>query len=154
MNNKLSQHKFILLAFLVTFTLSACGGGGVGRGGGSIPDPSGEWLIPTQFVADGGPGKDGIPALENPSYELASSNTTLGPGDMVIALRSEGQVKVFPHDIMDWHEIGSRAPPWHGKADQQILTPRSVCPVCSTTRIFFSMTGRPILCGRKCCNSR
>ncbi len=29
---------------------------------------------------------------------------------MVIAPRSEGQIKVFPHDIMDWHEIVNGGP--------------------------------------------
>lgn len=99
-----------LVLVLTVLTITACGGSGGGGGGFPAPNTSGEWLIPTQFVADGGPGKDGIPALENPTYELASSNTTLGPDDMVIALRSEGQVKVFPHDIMDWHEVVNGGP--------------------------------------------
>ena len=103
-----SSTKAFFLLVLSAFTITACGGSGGGNNGAL--DTSGEWLIPTQFVADGGPGKDGIPALSNPSYESAASTTTLGADDLVIALRSEGQVKVFSHDIMNWHEIVNDGP--------------------------------------------
>lgn len=133
MNNKLSRKKSILLAVLVSFAVTACSSGSGRGGGGGAPNPGGEWLIPTQFVADGGPGKDGIPALQNPSYELATSNTTLQPNDMVIALRSEGQVKVFPHDIMDWHEIVN-----DGLASEPFVM--SYCPLTGSA---MAWKGRP-----------
>lgn len=96
------------MLILTVFAVAACGGSGGSNS--NAPDTSGEWLIPTQFVADGGPGKDGIPALSNPAYESAASTTTIGPDDLVIALRSEGQTKVFSHDIMNWHEIVTDGP--------------------------------------------
>jgi len=105
-----SSKKSLFLFVLSALAITACGGSGSNGGSSNVPDASGEWLIPTQFVADGGPGKDGIPALSNPSYESAASNTTIGPNDLVIALRSEGQVKVFAHDIMNWHEIVNDGP--------------------------------------------
>jgi hypothetical protein len=109
---------------LNTLVLSACGGGGGGGGGNSIGGGNSQsaWLIPQDEVVDGGPGIDGIPALENPSYESAVTNTTLAPDDLVIALRSDGQTKVFPHDIMDWHELVNDGP-----SDDPVIM--SYCPL-------------------------
>ena len=107
-----SRKKAIFFLLLSAFTIAACGGGGGAGGGGNGggnggggPLPSGEWLVNTALVADGGPGVDGIPAIENPNFEAAATISSVGPDDLVIALRSNGEVKVYPHDIMDYHEI-------------------------------------------------
>jgi hypothetical protein len=66
-----------------------------------------ECTIPSGQIFDGGPGKDGIPALENPrlvgieSPELAY----LRDGDRVIGLLRNGQAIAVPHNIGWWHEI-------------------------------------------------
>jgi len=91
---------------LISFIVSACGGGG---GGGSANRQE-NWLVPLADVADGGPGVDGIPALANPSFELATVVTTVQPQDLVIVLRDRGQVKAYPEDIMDYHEIVNDGP--------------------------------------------
>jgi hypothetical protein len=102
------QEKPLFLLVLSAVLLAACGGGG---GGNAEDRPEPEvWLIPTQFIVDGGPGKDGIPALQNPAFESAATIATVDPDDLVIALRSEGQVKVYPHDIMMYHEIINDGP--------------------------------------------
>lgn len=100
----------IALSILAVFVVSACGGGG---GGNATSDS--QWLVPEDEVVDGGPGVDGIPPLTNPSYESATTISTVQPDDLVIALQHEGQVWAYPHDIMDWHEIvndGSTADPF------------------------------------------
>lgn len=66
---------------------------------------SGEWLIPQNEVFDGGPGKDGIPAINNPSYISANSVTYLNDNDLVIAIKIDDEIRVYPHPILDWHEI-------------------------------------------------
>ena len=48
---------------------------------------------------------DGIPALVNPSYELAATITTVQPDDLVAVVRYAGQYFAYPLDILDWHEI-------------------------------------------------
>jgi len=101
-----SNMSFIFLLLLSGLTVAACGGGG---GGGGSNKPL-AWIIPVQDIADGGPGIDGIPALQNPNYESAATITTVQPNDFVIALRSDGQVKAFPHDVMDYHEIVNDGP--------------------------------------------
>jgi len=100
------QSIFILAASAVAF--AACGGGsgggstGTGGGGGGAATV---WLIPVGEVQDGGPGQDGIPPIDNPKFIDASMAADVEPDDMVIAVRYAGQVKIYPHDIMDYHEI-------------------------------------------------
>ncbi len=62
------------------------------------------WLVPSNEVRSGGVGKDGIPAVSNPKFDKAS-NTTLAPNALVIAFRSGNQIKAYPHNVLDWHEI-------------------------------------------------
>ena len=87
------------------------GGGGSNSGGanGSGTNGSGtsssDWLIPKNQVLDGGPGKDGIPALENPISTGINEIDYLADNDLVIGFQFEGQVRAYPHKILDWHEI-------------------------------------------------
>lgn len=68
------------------------------------PSDSG-WLIPQSEVIDGGPGKDGIPALENPDFTNAETATYLDDSDLVIGFKNGDDIRAYPHDILDWHEI-------------------------------------------------
>jgi len=65
----------------------------------------GEWLIPKDEVFDGGPGKDGIPALTNPAFIAASDAAYLQESDLVIGFVSGTEIRAYPHPILDWHEI-------------------------------------------------
>ncbi len=72
------------------------------------PPPSndrGPWSIDQSKVFDGGPGKDGIPALINPNVTLASEDNFLNNNDLVIGLKYSNQIVAFPHKILDYHEI-------------------------------------------------
>ena len=106
-----SNKKILVLFALTAFAATACGGGGGGGNGGDVINPTAEWLIPTRWVADGGPGVDGIPAIENPKFESAATIGNIEPGDLVIALRYRAEIKVYPHDIMTYHEIVNDGPP-------------------------------------------
>ncbi len=64
-----------------------------------------EWLIPSDQVFDGGPGRDGIPALENPEMINAALATYLNPEDLVIGIKMGDDVRAYPHKILDYHEI-------------------------------------------------
>ncbi|HUF68182.1 MAG TPA: DUF3179 domain-containing (seleno)protein [Longimicrobiales bacterium] len=72
-----------------------------------IEVPEFSCVIPAGEIFDGGPGKDGIPALWNPDLVAAD-----GPGleylqddDRVIGLFWNGQAIAIPHNIGWWHEI-------------------------------------------------
>ncbi len=66
---------------------------------------SGEWLIPSDQVFDGGPGRDGIPSLEFPEIISLSSVNYLFDEDLVIGVKSGNDVRAYPHKILDWHEV-------------------------------------------------
>ncbi len=73
-------------------------------GGNSNPSPS-DWLIPSSQVFDGGPGKDGIPSIDNPQFSSVNEISFLDPDDLVIGVKVGDEIKAYPHPIMDWHEI-------------------------------------------------
>lgn len=95
--------RAITCGLLVATMLSSCGGGGGNGGNGA--NAGGDWLIREQDVYDTGNGVDGIPTLSNPVFESAATITTVDPDDMVIALRYAGEVRVYPIDILEYHEI-------------------------------------------------
>ena len=70
---------------------------------------TGEWLISTDLVFDGGPGKDGIPALENPDMLRAGSEglNFLNDDDLVLVYRNGLDIKAYSHNVLDWHEIAN-----------------------------------------------
>lgn len=66
---------------------------------------SGEWLIPEKEVIDGGPGKDGIHALNNPEFINASQASYLAKDDLILGFKYGNEIRAYPHKILDWHEI-------------------------------------------------
>ncbi len=74
-------------------------------GGNSGNPPTSDWLIPKNEVHDGGPGKDGIPALEEPEFISVNQVEYLNDDDLVLGFKSGDEVKAYPHKILDWHEI-------------------------------------------------
>ncbi len=71
------------------------------QGNGSNDD----WLIPVNEVFDGGPGKDGIPSIDNPIFTSVADNSFIADTALVLLARSGSDVKIYPHQILDWHEI-------------------------------------------------
>jgi hypothetical protein len=79
-------------------------GTGIRSGNGTIVDNT-SWSIPTSLVFDGGPGKDGIPALINPPMISAGQADYLNNNDLVIGYKVGDDIRAYPHQILDWHEI-------------------------------------------------
>jgi len=63
------------------------------------------WSIPFQEVLDGGPGKDGIPSIDSPRFVTPSEAFFLKDDDLVVGISLNGDVKAYPHKILDYHEI-------------------------------------------------
>ena len=70
-----------------------------------LPDPSTGCIVPTDLFADGGVGKDGIPALTNPLLVDAAQATYLVDNSRVIGFLVDGSAIAVPHNILWWHEI-------------------------------------------------
>ncbi len=70
-----------------------------------VENNSNEWSIPISEVLDGGPGRDGIPALENPVMVTADNASILQDSDLVLGYKNGNDIRAYQHIILDWHEI-------------------------------------------------
>lgn len=94
-----------LFALGTLFSLVACGGSNSASGPTAAAAGGSSWLIPANQVVDGGPGKDGIPALTNPTLIAASSASYLSASDLVIGVKIGDEIRAYPHRVLDWHEV-------------------------------------------------
>lgn len=63
-------------------------------------------LVPSSQLVNGGPGKDGIPALNRPqAVSAAEGDRFLAPGALVLGVSFGGQSRAYPHNVLWWHEI-------------------------------------------------
>jgi len=104
---------------------------------GSIPRfliksfPNTDWskIDPSILKAlSGGPGKDGIPAIDTPKFDALSS--VKSPDTVqAIVMKSENTVKVYPYNILVWHEIVN---------DTVDGVPVSItfCPLCGSAIVY------------------
>ncbi|GGJ06763.1 hypothetical protein GCM10008995_15830 [Halobellus salinus] len=107
----------------------------------SLPLPMAPAEIEGEAVS-GGPPKDGIPSIDDPSFVSADSVADrFEPGDPVFGLERGGEVKAYPQKILVLHEICN---------DVVDGTPVSVtyCPLTGTAMGFergdttFGVSGR------------
>ena len=98
----MSSMKFnSLILYAISFVVFSCGSSDP-----STPAINNDtWLIPFSEVRDGGPGKDGIPALENPLMINAVEAEYLDDFDLVVGYKNGNDARAYPHKIFDWHEI-------------------------------------------------
>ncbi|NHZ70194.1 MAG: DUF3179 domain-containing protein [Proteobacteria bacterium] len=68
----------------------------------AFPEP----LIDPADVLSGGPPPDGIPPIDNPEFiSVADADDWLNDVEPVLVVDVEGDVRVYPIQIMMWHEI-------------------------------------------------
>lgn len=104
--------KHIIFLFTITLLWSCSSPESTSLNNPSLPigDPnpspqSSDWLIPINEVRDGGPGKDGIPSIDDPKFTNANNVDFLNDSDLVIGISENGITRAYPHVIMDWHEV-------------------------------------------------
>lgn len=68
-------------------------------------DQKSEWLIPSNEIRDGGPGRDGIPSISTPQFKNAGEINYLDDDDLVLGFVDGDDIRAYPHAILDWHEI-------------------------------------------------
>lgn len=62
--------------------------------------------VPIEEILNGGPPKDGIPALINPKFvSAADGDEFLKKHDRVLAIEYNGVAKAYPIRILNWHEV-------------------------------------------------
>jgi len=86
--------------------------------------------IPLDEILSGGPGKDGIPSIDNPIFiSPEEADKFLEPNSVGIGLEINDEARFYPYDILVWHEIVN---------DTVGGRPVAVtyCPLCGTGIVF------------------
>jgi hypothetical protein len=80
-------------------------------------------------ILSGGPSKDGIPAIDRPSFVPVTEDGSLASHEPVISVVIGGEARAYPLRIMIWHEIVN---------DTVGGTPIAVtwCPLCNSSVVF------------------
>ena len=92
-------------------------------------------------IISGGPGKDGIPAIDDPKFETVDAVDAGGwlePQEPVIAVGIGDDWRAYPIQILVWHEIVN---------DEVGGTPVTItfCPLCHTAIAFDRRVGEQVL---------
>ena len=80
-------------------------------------------------ILSGGPGKDGIPAIDNPIFVTQEKADFIKDTDRVLALELNGVSKAYPINILNWHEIVNDT-----IGEQNFAV--TYCPLCGTGAVF------------------
>jgi hypothetical protein len=86
-------------------------------------------LIPSDEVFHGGPGKDGIPAIDEPKFDRATDVKWLQDDDRVLGMTLAGVSKAYPLRILNWHEIVND----RFGSDPVVV---SYCPLCGSGMVM------------------
>lgn len=86
--------------------------------------------VPLSELISGGPGKDGIPSIDNPKFiSVAEASEWLKENEPGVAVFINGIDRFYPYQILVWHEIVNDA-----VKGQRILI--TYCPLCLTGFVF------------------
>ena len=86
--------------------------------------------VPYKEFISGGPPRDGIPPIDDPSFVITSdADAWLGDQEPVIALEIGGDARAYPLQILTWHEIAN---------DVVGGVPATItfCPLCNSAIVF------------------
>ena len=80
-------------------------------------------------ILSGGPPRDGIPAIDKPTFQPVSKNKDIQKNEPVISLSYNGVARAYPLRILIWHEIVN---------DTINGLPIAVtyCPLCNSAVVF------------------
>jgi hypothetical protein len=110
---------------------------GPGLGEGSPPPiPTAGWktdfskrAVPLAEFQSGGPGKDGIPAIDEPHFVAVGAVDFLEPREPVIVVDLDGDARAYPIQILIWHEIVN-------DVVAEVPVAVTFCPLCNTAIVF------------------
>lgn len=90
--------------------------------------------IPVRDILLGGPGRDGIPAIDWPRFIRPTAVNFLRPDDPVLGVTIQGRTRAYPLRILVWHEIVN-----------DVLSGRPIavtyCPLGGTAMVFDRKVG-------------
>ena len=86
--------------------------------------------IPLDEIRGGGPPKDGIPSIDQPTFiSPAEANTWVKDTEPGIAFSKGGTHRFYPYQVLVWHELVNDT-----VEGQRVLI--SYCPLCLTGVVF------------------
>jgi len=101
--------------------------------------PTAERSLPEEYTTDeldeaslsGGPGKDGIPSIDDPEFAGAGDPPArLSAGDPVFGVELNGEAKAYPQYVLVWHEIVNDV-----VGDESVSV--TYCPLTGTALGFY-----------------
>jgi hypothetical protein len=137
--------RIVIVAAISAAVAVGCGGNGGPNPDGETPEAPDEevrfstsdWTtdfsrhtVPLDEFIGGGPPKDGIPAIDEPTFISAEqADEFLAAREPVAVVAIEGVVRAYPLQILTWHEIVN---------DEIAGNPVAVtyCPLCNSTVAF------------------
>ncbi len=107
------------------------------RDGADHPDLPAPQVDVGRIIA-GGPPPDGIPPIHEPTFSPVPQVDWLKDSEPVIVLRHKGQTKLYPVQVLTWHEIVN---------DEIAGDPVTVtyCPLCNTAIAFNPVVDDQVL---------
>ena len=119
--------KQIILLVLIIIVISSCQNKSVATNSEIQTTSDGvKYLIHPSKINSGGPPKDGIPSIDNPKFVAVTvADEWIQDNELVLAIIHKNVTKVYPMQIMVWHEIVN-----DNIADDPILI--TYCPLCGT----------------------
>ena len=108
-----------LFAILIAFTLGGCGQEkaevpkktpGIKKmekkQGIKMTSRGVKYLVNPDKIESGGPPKDGIPSIDEPKFvSVQEADKWIKNKELVLALTYKGEIRVYPLQVLVWHEI-------------------------------------------------
>ncbi|QSH39116.1 DUF3179 domain-containing protein [Candidatus Kaiserbacteria bacterium] len=87
--------------------------------------------IPEDEILSGGPGKDGIPSIDEPKFISVEKATFLDDDDFGMGIVHGDVARFYPFQILVWHEIVNDVLPVNGSVEE-LSVAVTYCPLCRT----------------------
>ncbi|MCK5433335.1 MAG: DUF3179 domain-containing protein [Gammaproteobacteria bacterium] len=86
-------------------------------------------VVNIEEIESGGPPKDGIPSIDQPTFVLADEADYLQDAAAVLGISYHGIIKAYPINILNWHEIVND----QFNEEPVVIT---FCPLCGSGMAF------------------
>jgi len=95
--------------------------------------------VPYSEILSGGPPKDGIPAIDKPQFTgVDEVGNWLGDLEPVVVFENNGDIRIYPLQILIWHEIVNDV-----VGDMPVAI--TFCPLCNTAIAFNTTVDGTVL---------
>ena len=85
-----------------------------------------KYIVHPSKLLSGGPPPDGIPSIDNPVFiTVSEADDWLGDDDLVVVYKKGDTIRVYPFQILVWHEIVNDTV----EGDPVLIT---YCPLCGS----------------------